>query len=610
MANFILHLQHTSRFVLVSFISSLALLLFFITPAYPNGDLLSLLYAFSIPSYYYLAILILTIVLSPLLYFKPVSAFIIVPKILLDSFLIADIVVFNIYRFHIDILFIKMAIFDFAGIGLSWGMILVALFSLLLVILFNFFIFKKANKKTFLSSKFANISILVIFILGQLIHIWGNFTKQEDILVYTPYLPYYAPTTSTSAMAKLQKRFPELIIVKKESDLVFTEKGASSQRFNYPITPLEFNNSDNKAPLNVLLFVVESWRSDMLTAEVTPNIDKFAKQSHQFKNHYSGGNVTVSGLFSLMFGLNPTYLSSAQSAPYKYQTMLTKSFAQQGYDIGSYTSSNLNRFSLKPMFFGDIADEDFIYTDQGKSNVKDLTVVTKLVEDIESRKSNKPWFKFVFLTSSHHDYEYPENHKVFIPVPKITAEYLFNKQVDSGPFLNDYKNSLHYVDTLFNKINQAIISSGQGENTLIIITADHGEEFNDDKQGYWGHGSNFTNPQVKVPLLVHMPTNKNSIVHNRRSAHVDIVPTLLLHVLKTKTSLKAFSSGFDLFALPEHRGVVIASYKDKSFLIGNNIYSTGLLSNKYSVTDITKPADEIDYKQLQILRQQNSHFFQ
>ena len=604
------HFQFASRFILISFITSLVFLSVFIFPAYQNDSLSAFIYGLSIPSYYYLICLVLTLALTPLLYCGRFAVLIIVPKVLLDLFLLADILVFNVYRFHIDMLFIEMAFFDFEGIGLSWGMCLLAIAACIVVVTLQVFSFSKAKQLMAVKTARINMSIIAVFLLGQGIHISGHFTKQESILVYTPYLPYYAPITSTGMMEKLQKRYPELIVVNKNSNVPIIDNKTSSRRFNYPIKPLTFNESKKDKPLNVLMFVVESWRADMLTSDITPYIAEFAKKSHQFNNHYSGGNVTVSGLFSLMYGLNPSYLASAQSSPFKNQTMLTKSFEQHGYDVSSYSGSNFNRFSMKPMFFGEISAPGFTYPNEASSSKNDQAVANQVINNLKSTNSNKPWFKFVFLTSSHHDYDYPDQHKKFMPTPKITAEFLVNKHISAQPFLNDYQNSLLYIDSLFKQIHQALEQTGQDENTLIVITSDHGEEFNDNKEGFWGHGSNFTEAQTAVPLVMYIPGQEKLINESSRSAHVDIVPTLLKHVLKTSSPLSDFSSGFDLFDLPIKRGIAMASYIDKAYLVDNTIYSSGLLTNKYDIDDFNKKPDTINYQQLQILRQQDSHFLQ
>lgn len=65
-----------------------------------------------------------------------------------------------------------------------------------------------------------------------------------------------------------------------------------------------------------------------------------------------------------------------------------------------------------------------------------------------------------------------------------------------------------------------------------------------------------------------------------------------------------------MFDLPDKRGVAMASYIDKAYLVDNTIYSSGLLTNKYDIDDFNKKPDTINYQQLQILWQQDSHFLQ
>jgi hypothetical protein len=40
------------------------------------------------------------------------------------------------------------------------------------------------------------------------------------------------------------------------------------------------------------------------------------------------------------------------------------------------------------------------------------------------------------------------------------------------------------------------------DNTIVIITADHGQEFNENKLNFWGHNGNFTKYQTQVPLII------------------------------------------------------------------------------------------------------------
>lgn len=277
MKTFLNHLRVFTRYILISFITTLLLLTVFIYSAYQPDTIISLIYGLSIPTYYYFGYLLISLLLTPLLYFKRTAVLIIIPKVILDLFLLADILVFNVYHFHVDMLFIEMVLFDFQGIGLSWGMSLLAIVVCIGVVTLQVAFFRKANQLTDMKVKRFNISLIVIFIIGQGIHIWANFTKHGSLLAYSPYMPYYAPITSTKKMAVLQQRYPKIIVINKSSSAPIINNHTSSQRFNYPIKPLVFDKNDDIASLNVLMFVVESWRADMLTSDITPYIAKFSE---------------------------------------------------------------------------------------------------------------------------------------------------------------------------------------------------------------------------------------------------------------------------------------------------------------------------------------------
>ncbi len=573
---------------------------------------ISFIYVISIPAYYYFFILVLTLLISPIFKIRYLKYIIIIPKIILDLFLLYDILVFNTYRFHIDMILIKMTINDFKGIGFSPAIIIAALLSFLGISIINVFIFKVALKKKKYKVWRINAVLFMLLISGQMIHIWANEFNQEFIKKYTPYFPYYFPTTSSHLMSTLKNKYPFLVpnpIEKTNGNIsdILKKEDSENSILNYPKHPLNLLDSISGGS-NILLFVLESWRADMVNSKVTPNIDSFSKKSYFLKNHFSGGNVTVSGLFTLMYGLHPSYLKYFQAKPLDYQTELIKSLERNNYEIKAYTSSNLDRFALKAMFFNQIVENNYINYMEGSPEKNDREVVNKLKQDILNDESSKPWFKFVFLTSSHHHYNYPEEHKIFKPIPANNEGFLFDKDIDPTPYLNDYKNSLHYEDALFGEILEATIKSKQSNNTVIIITSDHGEEFNDNHAGYWGHGSNYTEFQTHVPLIIHLPGQSTQTELNYRSGHIDIAPTIMKSILRCKNPISDFSSGVDLFNLNEDSNLIISSYNSKAYLINNFIYSTGLFVESYDVNNIKKKNQNFEFQRINDLRKKEREF--
>ncbi len=607
-------LKHILTFLLLSYGSiGLLILLFYLLNTPEAKGWLAGFYRLSILGYYFFILLVLTFILTPLYFNRYVKILLIFPVSLLQLFLIADYFVFKIYRFHIDMLFIKMAISDFKGIGLSPLSSFVSILVVLIIFFVNYKLFKLAERITIPYIKSLMAILLTVFLAGQVIHIWANYYKQQFIEQYTPYFPYYFPTTSHSLMHKIATKHPGWLPKPVEEAGTQLELGRQKQSglLQYPLKPLQFNDSLTQKP-NILIVVLESWRADMIQPEVMPHIDSLAQQVDRYDNHYSSGNVTVSGLFGLMTGLHPTYLSYVQADAYQNQSVLTKSLQQLGYDIKAYTSSNLDRFSLKPIIFGHINDDHYINFMGQRADKNDRKVIDQLKKDILTEPNN-PWFKFVFLISSHHHYNYPKSFEKFKPLPTNSEGFIFDKDIDPAPFLNDYKNSLLYEDALVHEVLEALKSSGKLKNTLIFLTGDHAEEFNDNKLAYWGHGSNFTLYQTQVPLLVRRPQAKMVKKTLAPTGHIDVLPTILKDYLGCKNPVSDFSSGLNFNApawqsKDSVRGLIQTSYKDKAYLIDSIIYATGLRVQSYRVDDIKAINKKYDYKRINWLRKEEVHF--
>jgi len=595
-----------NQFVVLSFSITLTIVSLYFFKIGLQTSLFGNLYLLSIPSYYYIIALALSLLTFPLYFLPYINYIAIIPKSILDTFLIINFFVFKVYRFHIDAFFINMAINDSKGTGLSTLAIVISIFIAVTVFSLNSWFFYKAKNTQLKNLKKIIIFLFALILFNQITHIWGAYFQQQTITRLTPYFPYFLPTTSTSRMEKLTKSYPFIIPPNSLSsnDSKITTNSNNSL-FNYPKASIHFNNLTKEKYPNILFFVLESWRSDMLKKEITPNIQFFANKNTQYSKHYSGGNVTISGLFSLLYGIHPTNMKSAQADPYKYQSIFTKSLTNLGYSIDIFTSSNLNRFSMKPMFFGDINNNHYHLELDKSVATNDKKVTDKLIKSLQNETTKQPWFKFIFLTSSHHSYHYPDKYKKFSPTPNNAEGFLFNQQTDAAPYLNDYKNSLLYVDSLFAQINLQL--KKMEDNTIIIVTSDHGEEFNDNKAGYWGHGSNFTKYQASVPLVIHTPKQSIPQIINKRSSHIDIVPTLLIHLgITNKTT--DYSSGYNLLSLPQERSLIMTSYKDKAYLIDNTIFSSGVFTDSYQLNDFTHKNDDYDFQAINDIKRSELHF--
>jgi membrane-anchored protein YejM (alkaline phosphatase superfamily) len=74
---------------------------------------------------------------------------------------------------------------------------------------------------------------------------------------------------------------------------------------HYPLAPLV--RAEGHRDLNVVWLVAESLRADMLDPEIMPATTAFASRAVDFRRHYSGGNGTRMGMFSMFYGIYGSY---------------------------------------------------------------------------------------------------------------------------------------------------------------------------------------------------------------------------------------------------------------------------------------------------------------
>lgn len=345
----------------------------------------------------------------------------------------------------------------------------------------------------------------------------------------------------------------------------FVEINHANQKLSYALHPLVYKSL--KKPINIIFILIDSWRFDMLNATNTPNIYRFAQQSWQFQKHFSGGNGTQPGLFSLFYSLPATYWSATINQ-HKSPVFMDK-LLSENYRMGIFSSATL----LAPPFNQNI----FV----GIKNLKTSTFGnTPYTRDKQITKEFKqfitqtpsPFFSFLFYDAAHSFCVGNNPVSIFQPSIAVCDRLTYTKHTDPIPTLNRYKNALYYIDELVGQDLALLKKRHLLNNTLVLITADHGNEFNDNHLGYWGHASNFTRFQTQVPLIIHWPGQKPLQVKHRTN-HYDIVPTLLTRIFGLQNPKADYSIGLSLF-----------NKNPPAFLLIHSYTNLGLVNNKQIIT--------------------------
>ncbi|HYG53030.1 MAG TPA: sulfatase-like hydrolase/transferase, partial [Flavobacteriales bacterium] len=144
----------------------------------------------------------------------------------------------------------------------------------------------------------------------------------------------------------------------------------------------------------------------------------------------------------------------------------------------------------------------------------------------------------------------------------------------------------------------------------VVITADHGEEFNDNGLGYWGHASNFSIYQTHVPMIVAWP-KQGLRYFNYQTTHYDVVPFFMQNALGCKSPATTYSVGTSLVTTQQAPFFIINSYIDYGIVTPNEvtrIYPQGNIGIK-TRTGKSLPNAKPDVHLIQQSMEQLNYFF-
>ncbi|HLG35720.1 MAG TPA: sulfatase-like hydrolase/transferase [Bacteroidia bacterium] len=230
----------------------------------------------------------------------------------------------------------------------------------------------------------------------------------------------------------------------------------------------------NSPKPNILVVMMESWSDSITKREVngkkiTPAFERISREGLLFTNFYSPGFRTEQGLAALVSGF-PS--QPATSIVRKYGVFdrlpgLPKSLSEAGYVSsfyygGSLHFANTNGY-LKAMGFEKITgDETFSESKRTGWGIYDEELFRYFVDDI--KKSSQPFFSMVLSCTSHEPFD--------ADVERIVPH-------ETGSWCNDYVNTIHYSDQCLGIFIEEIKKLPWYENTLVVITGDHGQECSD-----------------------------------------------------------------------------------------------------------------------------------
>ncbi|MBM3976484.1 MAG: DUF3413 domain-containing protein [Planctomycetes bacterium] len=407
------------------------------------------------------------------------------------------------------------------------------------------------------------VVLLPAICLEKAIYAQARLTRDREVTALARLFPFYPRLPS--------RDFATLVLGHDEPPMPQVESGDAA--LDYP-RALPRVDADGARP-NVLIVVLDCWRHDMLSPEVTPGLARFAEGCRRYDDHLSGGNSTRFGIFSLLYGLHGSYWFPVHAE--RRSPVLLDVLQQEGYECQAFTSASANYPELRATAFAGLGDGLHDEWDVEEPWQRDELAAAALVDWVRERSASgalDPWFGFLFLDSPHQTYSHPPGATPFQP----SAESLNYMRISSGALreepglllevFNRYRNSVHHAGEVAAQALDELAQLGALDDTLVIVTGDHGEEFLE--HGTFGHTSNFSAAQVGVPFLLRMPGLAPG-VETRPTTHAD-VPATILEVLGADPAERAnWCQGRNLLDPPGERRRVVAGWRELGLWTGEGV---------------------------------------
>lgn len=225
---------------------------------------------------------------------------------------------------------------------------------------------------------------------------------------------------------------------------------------------------------NIILVIVEGFTANVIESlggreGITPNFNQLSREGILFTNFYASGDRTDKGLVSILSAFPAQTQRSIIKFPDKTQKLpyLSRKLEGLGYqtsfvyggdaDFANYRSF-LTYGGFRHITSVDDFDSDY---NTSKWGVHDQYLFEQAEKELDTTSLNKPFFKAMLTLSSHEPFD--------VPLKQIPGED------DPSMFLN----SCYYTDKCIGDFIAYCKKQPWWNNTLIVITADHGHRLPD-----------------------------------------------------------------------------------------------------------------------------------
>lgn len=282
-------------------------------------------------------------------------------------------------------------------------------------------------------------------------------------------------------------------------------------------------------PINILFLLLESMRHDALGAygdgtgapSNTPFLDELVRGGWQVERAYTTIPHTSKALVGIYCGTFPRFETNILEAlPDNLPlTCLPHLLTSAGYSTAHFQTAPAS-FEARDQFlrnvgFGSQFTQESItenaWAQLGYLGVDDRAMIAPALDWMKQQAvAGKPFFASLLTIATHHPYVSPGH---IVPVHDAAQAKL------------GYLKAVRYTDAMLRELFAEMRKQGLLDNTLVVITGDHGEAFAE--HGQIAHNGSSYEEGIRVPLILHGPMLGEPRMIAGLRQHTDIMPTVL-----------------------------------------------------------------------------------
>jgi arylsulfatase A-like enzyme len=315
--------------------------------------------------------------------------------------------------------------------------------------------------------------------------------------------------------------------------------------------------------MNILVIVLDAVRAEDLSVygygrSTTPNLERLAERAVVFDHAVSTAPWTLPSHASIFTGHYPHEMSADWEAPLDdtYPT-LAERLRDRGYLTGAFFGNEI----YGPPELG--LSRGFIHYKSRKLNLEGVLGTSRLGWYLEGgfnalthtymvpgrrnaaeinrlllnwlpEPGSRPFFVFLNYMDAHQPYDPPAPYDLKFSLsepPTRVSEGERLSEIEIRGMRDAYDGAISYEDMQLGVLFRELQRRGQLSNTLVVVTADHGEEFGE--HGWFSHGNGLYLPSLHVPLLISFPGRIPGGVRVAQRVTLRDLPATVLDLLGT-----------------------------------------------------------------------------